>query len=81
MAKSKATNGSIDDEDILRAIERHSDPCVTASEIAEMFGVSQQAAHWRLSKLVDEGKIRRKKAGAKAVVWWVPGAQPWSAEM
>jgi len=73
MAESQAANGTIDDGDILSVIVDHADPCVTAVEITEQFGFSQQAAHWRLSKLADEGKVARKKTGARAVGWWIPG--------
>lgn len=45
-------------------------PVMTTSDVSEAFGISQQAAHKRLSKLHQMEKIKRKTVGANAVVWW-----------
>lgn len=59
-------------EQVKSALRSASDPVLTATEVAERIGVSRQAAHGYLQTLADEGEINRKKAGAKAVVWWLP---------
>jgi len=54
----------------LEAIIENPDPVFTAIEVADMAGVTQQAAHAKLSSLYDRGLVERKKVGSKAVVWW-----------
>ena len=73
MGESEPASGSIPDDVILQFIESFDHPVITAMEIAEEFDISQQAAHWRLSKLEEKGSISRKKVGARAVVWWIAG--------
>jgi len=48
-----------------------SEPVLTAVEVAERLGVSQQAAHAKLSKANEAGWVHRKKVGSRAVVWWI----------
>lgn len=55
----------------LRAIARSADPVVTAPELAEMVGVTQQAAHSRLQQMEERGLVKRKKVGSRSVVWWL----------
>jgi DNA-directed RNA polymerase specialized sigma24 family protein len=69
------TSSSVDESMAeLRGVFREADdPVLTAVEVAERLGISQQAAHSRLSRSVREGGVERKKVGARAVVWWLPG--------
>ncbi|WP_394337725.1 MarR family transcriptional regulator [Halobellus sp. Atlit-38R] len=50
------------------------DPVVTAPELADAVGVTQQAAHKKLQGLKERGLVRSKEAGSSAVVWWVTEA-------
>ena len=43
----------------------------TAVELAEDVGVTQQAAHSKLSNLEDRGLVRSKEVGSRARVWWI----------
>lgn len=61
------------DENILTFIRTHEDPCVTAGEIADRFDVTNEAVNYRLKQLRDQGKIRDKRAGASAKVWYPIG--------
>lgn len=61
------------DENIIQFIQAHEDPCVTAGEIAEEFGVTNEGANYRLGKLRDAGKIAEKDVGASAKVWYLVG--------
>lgn len=45
-------------------------PIVTAVEVAEEFGVTQQAAHQQLTEMHENGEMERRKVGSRAVVWW-----------
>ncbi|MDQ2055961.1 MarR family transcriptional regulator [Halobellus sp. H-GB7] len=47
------------------------DPVVTAVELAEEVGVSQQAAHSKLEDLEERGLVESKAVGSRAVVWWL----------
>ena len=57
------------DADVLAAV-REREPAAT-SEVADELGVTRQSIDVRLRKLVDSGRVARKKIGA-AAVWWVP---------
>ena len=45
-------------------------PFFTSSQVANEVGMSQQGAHYRLTKLEEDGLIRSKKAG-NARAWWL----------
>ena len=60
-----------DDDDILHfLIESFPEPVVN-QEVADAIGCSKSTAFYRLNDLQDDGLIRSKKVGAKAVVWWI----------
>ena len=44
-------------------------PVLTATEIAEQIDCSRPTAYNKLEILVDEGEIRKKKVGSRAVVY------------
>jgi predicted transcriptional regulator len=54
----------------IHSMVEHADPVVTAPELAERVGVTQQAAHEKLQSLRDRGLVNSKKVGSRAVVWW-----------
>ena len=62
--------GKVSDKEILKAFDETVDTVLTAVEIADLFDITQQAAHSRLARLHEEGKLERKKVGSRAVVWW-----------
>jgi len=55
----------------LRAIISHPDPAVTATEVGDEVGVTQQGAHSKLSDLEERGLVRSKKTGSRSRIWWV----------
>lgn len=59
------------DEELREVFNQTDDPVLTAVEVGERLGISQQAAHARLSRACDRGEVNRKKTGARAVVWWL----------
>jgi len=63
------------DPDIKQFICEHRDKAVTATEIAEEFGVTTQAIHYRLNKLEENGEVIKKKVGSAAAVWWLDDVQ------
>jgi len=58
---------------ILKFIRAHEDPCVTASEIAAEFGVTNEAVNYRLNKLKRKGRVTDKTVGASAKIWYAKG--------
>jgi predicted ArsR family transcriptional regulator len=44
---------------------------VTATEVGERLSITNRAALNKLNELRDTGDVRRKQAGASAVVWWL----------
>ena len=44
----------------------------TAREVAEELGVVRRTAYNKLDELKEQGKLRKKKVGSRAVVWWLP---------
>ena len=63
----------LDYEAVLEFIRRHPDPVLTASEVADAFDISNQAANRRLRKLHHRGDLHRKKVGGSAVIYWLRG--------
>lgn len=45
----------------------------TANEVADELDIARRTALNKLNELADQGRIRKKKVGARAVVWWAPG--------
>lgn len=46
-------------------------PILTAKDIEEEFGISNQAANYRLKKMVNRGTVERRKVGGAAAVYWL----------
>lgn len=59
------------DEEYLEAVRARPEPFATASDVAERVGCTRQNAHKHLDRLAGDGRIKKKKIGANAVVWWV----------
>lgn len=55
--------------DEVREFFRRSEPR-TAKEIADALDISSRAALNKLNEMHAEGEIKRKKVGARAVVWY-----------
>ncbi len=62
-----------DNEAIVKFIRNHEEPCVTASDIAEYFGKTNNAVHYRLGQLMDADRVREKEVGASAKVYYLLG--------
>lgn len=60
-------------DNIISFIREHEDPCVTASEIASEFDMTNQGANYRLDQLKKRGEVEEKVAGASAKVWYALG--------
>lgn len=59
------------DENVISVLRECDRPVMTAPEIAESLGVSQQHAHRELQDMHKRRIIGKKKVGGRAVVWWL----------
>lgn len=55
---------------VLTIMRESDDPIVTASEIADALDCTPEAATKKLKILEQQGRVARRKVGARAVVWW-----------
>jgi predicted transcriptional regulator len=62
---------TVSDEEILRAVRVHPEPVITAKDIVEQIELTRQGVHNRLEDLVEEGYLKRKEVGSRAVVYWL----------
>lgn len=69
----KGASSGTSDEEVLSAIDTHYSPAVGTSDIAEMVGVSRQAADNRLRGLQEDGLVKKYKVG-RSVVWYLTSA-------
>jgi len=61
------------DEEIMRAIALHPDAVVTAGEVSDAVGMTNQGVNKRLRDLANRGLVVRKQVGARAYVYWLTG--------
>lgn len=61
----------VTDVEILEQFLLARDPVLTASELSDQFGVTNQAVRDRLDDLKQRGLVQRRTVGAAAVVWWI----------
>lgn len=57
-------------DEVMRVLKNNDDAFMTAAEIADHVGKTRQAVQYQLDKLLDQGRVERKKAGSRAVGWW-----------
>ncbi len=69
---SASKRGGTGSEELRRIFEQSPDPVLSAVEVAEEMEITQQAAHAKLTKAHEQGCVKRKKVGSRAVVWWFP---------
>lgn len=70
---STKSSGTSNDPELTAVFRNSDDPVLTAVEVADELGITQQAAHARLVRAHERGEVKRKKTGARSVVWWLPG--------
>ncbi len=56
-------------QEVFEAVEG---PVVTTTDVADVLGISTEAARLKLNDLVNDGVLRRRKTG-RTVVYWQPG--------
>ncbi|MFB6197560.1 MAG: helix-turn-helix transcriptional regulator [Halobacteriaceae archaeon] len=59
----------IDDDDIVSYFAEGR-PFHTAREVADRFDIDRSTAYRRLSRLADDGRLKKVSLGNRTVVWW-----------
>jgi len=72
-------SSEVSDQDILKIFDRVGEP-MTAPELAEDLPITKEGITYRLKKMEEDNLVGRKKAGARAVVWWAKVAPELSDE-
>lgn len=57
-------------EEIYAVLEKADDPVLSTVEVAEGADCSREGAYQKLTDLEAAGRVKKKKVGARAVVWW-----------
>lgn len=64
----------VTDEELMETLEgmtgTNANPVVTTEEVAEVLPLAHDSVYDRLSRFYDEGKVHKKKVGARGLVWW-----------
>lgn len=63
---------SITDDKILVVFQTSPDPFLTTKEVSDQLELGRRGTYDRLTNLADDGRLKRKKVGESAVVWWSP---------
>ncbi len=72
MSDGPGRRPEITDEEILAVFRSSADPVLTTGEVAAQFEITHRGVRDRLEKLEEQGVLRSKKVGARAIVWWDP---------
>jgi repressor of nif and glnA expression len=72
-------SSEVTEQEILKIFDRVGEP-MTAPELADELPITKEAVTYRLKKMQEDDLLGRKKAGARAVVWWAKVAPELSDE-
>jgi len=70
-----ATRGpkpTVTDDQLISAFSNTGYPGGTASDIAELVGLSRQRVRQRLERMVNNGNLQRAKLNSGVVLYWLP---------
>jgi PAS domain S-box-containing protein len=59
----------------LKVFDQITQEPLTTTEVAEIIDCERRTAYNRLQKLVEDNRLKTKKVGSSARVWWSPSAQ------
>lgn len=66
-----AKNRRVADEEIIEVFRKSDERFLTATEVADEIGVTRQAMNSRLKRLREQGILASKRAGSRAVGYWL----------
>lgn len=64
-------NTHVSDPEIIKEFHESEDAFLTAAELSERFCLTRQAINNRLKQLHNDGVLKKKRAGSRAVGWWL----------
>lgn len=62
---------TIEDERIIGEFQNSPGPVDTAPDLAERLPLTADAIRRRLRDMEEEGRVKSRTVGSRAVVWWV----------
>jgi len=71
MTEDMARSRIVTDEELLAAFDVRDDPVVTVSDISGQVELEPDSVRHRLRNLEEQGVVKSKKVGARALVWWI----------
>jgi predicted ArsR family transcriptional regulator len=72
MGQGKRT---VEDREIISAMDNEGEPAYTTSEVADMVKMSTEGVRNRLNQLEREDMVCSKKPSPRTVIWWLPQNQ------
>lgn len=64
----------VTDEELMETLREmtatNRNPVVTTQEVTEALPLAHDSVYDRLNRFYDEGRVHKKKVGAKGIVWW-----------
>lgn len=65
---------SVSPEEVINAFVDQDDPCepLTTAEVADILGIAKRTALKQLNRAEEQTRLRSKKVGGRARVWWLP---------
>jgi hypothetical protein len=60
----------VTDAELLEAFDKVNSPIATTPDLQELVPMKRDGIRKRLIELEKEGRVKSKKVGARAVVWW-----------
>jgi len=72
MTEGPGRNPKITGEEIIEVFRSYPYPVMTTSEVASNFDLTDRGIRDRIEGLEDAGRLKSKKVGARAKVWWKP---------
>jgi len=72
MSDGPGRRPEVADDELLGTFRSSSEPVLTTKEVASQFDITHRGVRDRLEALEEDGKLKSKKVGARAKVWWDP---------
>lgn len=72
MSDGPGRRPEVTDNELLGIFRSSSEPVLTTKEVASQFDITHRGVRDRLEALEADGKLKSKKVGARAKVWWDP---------
>jgi len=72
MTDEMPRTATVTDDEILAEFDNSPGPVDTAADLAERLPITADAIRRRLNTLEEQGRVKSRTVGSRAVVWWRP---------